>query len=362
MQMHSRIALIPAYEPGDKLAELTEQLSLAGFQVLVVDDGSGEAFRPIFGKTSAYATVLTHETNKGKGQALKTGLSYIHENFPQDFVIVTLDSDGQHSVEDTIRVCDCAIRNKGALVLGCRSFKDGTPIRSWFGNTMTRLVYRISTGVSVSDTQTGLRAFGAEMIPVMLSVRGERYEYEMNVLLECSQKKVPIKEVAIKTIYFDNNSGSHFSTIKDSYRVYKEILKFAAASFVGFLVDYGLYSLLTVVTVGLGTAVSIPLSNVLARIVSSIVNYILNKRLVFNCRGKVVKTAVQYFVLAAVILAGNTLLLSYLTANLGVNRYAAKIIVEIAFFALSWFVQKFLIFRKKAPSDDNNDGRSGYFQ
>ena len=352
MLQQPRIALIPAYEPGEKLTELAEALKLANFEVIAVDDGSGEAYRPIFGRTSAYATVLTHETNKGKGRALKTGLSYIYENFPKNAVVVTLDSDGQHSVEDTIRVCDAAADNKGALVLGCRSFRDGTPIRSWFGNTMTKFVYRISTGISVSDTQTGLRAFGAEMIPFMLSIGGERYEYEMNVLLKCSRERVPIKELTIKTIYFDNNSGSHFSTFKDSFRVYKEILKFAASSFVGFLVDYGLYSLLTVVTVGLGTAISIPLSNVLARIVSSFVNFTINKRLVFKHRGKLAKTAVQYFALAAVILAANTLLLTYLTADLGVNRYAAKIIIEIVFFTISWLVQKFLIFGKNALADD----------
>ena len=351
MLQQPRIALIPAYEPGEKLTELAEALKLAGFEVIVVDDGSGEAYQPIFGQTSSYATLLTHETNKGKGRALKTGLSYIFENFPKNSIVVTLDSDGQHSVEDTIRVCDDAADNKGALVLGCRSFKDGTPIRSWFGNTMTKFVYRISTGVSVSDTQTGLRAFGVEMIPFMLSIGGERYEYEMNVLLKCSREKVPIKELEIKTIYFDNNSGSHFSTFKDSFRVYKEILKFAASSFIGFLVDYGLYSLMTLVTVGLGTAVSIPLSNIVARIVSSVVNFAINKRLVFKHRGKLAKTAVQYFALAAVILAGNTLLLSILTVNVGVNRYAAKIIVEIAFFALSWIAQKFLIFREKSSED-----------
>lgn len=352
MLLKPRIALIPAYEPGEKLTELAEELKLAGFEVLAVDDGSGEAFRSIFGHTSAYATVLTHETNKGKGRALKTGLSYIYDNFPKDSVVVTLDSDGQHSVEDTIRVCEAAAENIGTLVLGCRSFRDGTPVRSWFGNTMTRFVYRISTGVSVSDTQTGLRAFGAEMIPFMLNIGGERYEYEMNVLLECSREHVPIKELTIKTIYFDNNSGSHFSTFKDSFRVYKEILKFAASSFIGFLVDYGLYSLLTVFTAGLGTAVSIPLSNVVARIVSSALNFTINKRLVFRHHGRLAKTAVQYFTLAAVILAANTLLLTYMTAELEVNRYAAKIIIEIVFFTISWLIQKFLIFRKKPSRED----------
>lgn len=347
MQLQPRIALIPAYEPGEKLAELAKQLSEAGFHSVVVDDGSGEGFQEVFCKTMPYATVLTHEINRGKGCAIKTGIAYIHENFPESSVVVTVDADGQHSVEDAIRVCDAVLKNKNALVLGCRSFKDGTPIRSWFGNTLTKFVYRLSTGVNVSDTQTGLRAFSAEQLPFLLSVAGERYEYEMNVLLECSREKIPIKEVEIKTIYFDNNSGSHFNAIKDSFRIYKEIFKFSASSFAGFLVDYGLFSLLSVLTGGLGPAVSVPLSNVLARIVSATVNYTINKTLVFKCKGNVGKTAIEYFALAAVILVGNTLLLSYLTDSVGINKYLAKILTEMVFLSLSWLAQKFLIFRKR---------------
>ena len=347
MQEQTRITLIPAYEPGEKLAELAEQMSIAGFALVVVDDGSGERFREVFEKIALFATVLTHEINKGKGCALKTGLAYISENFPQGCVIVTVDADGQHSVEDSIRVCDSALKNQGSLVLGCRSFKDGTPIRSLFGNTLTKLVFRLSTGIRVSDTQTGLRAFGSELLPFLLSVNGERYEYEMNVLLECARQEVSIKEVEIKTIYFDNNSGSHFSAVKDSFRIYKEIFKFAASSFTSFLVDYGMYSLLSILTVGLGTAVSVPLSNVLARIVSATVNYTINKNLVFKSRGHVKWTALQYFSLAAVILVGNTLLLSFLTDDAGINKYLAKILTEIVFLSLSWLAQKHLIFRKR---------------
>ena len=355
MQEQTRITLIPAYEPGEKLVELAEQMSTAGFALVVVDDGSGERFREVFDKVALFATVLTHETNKGKGCALKTGLAYISDNFSQGCIIVTVDADGQHSVEDSIRVCDCASNNQGSLVLGCRSFKDGTPIRSLFGNTLTKLVFRLSTGISVSDTQTGLRAFGSELLPFMLSVNGERYEYEMNVLLECSRQELSIKEVKIETIYFDNNSGSHFSTVKDSFRIYKEIIKFAASSFISFLVDYGMYSLLSVLTVGLGTAVSVPLSNVLARIVSATVNYTINKNLVFKSRGHVKWTALQYFSLAAAILVGNTLLLSFLTDSAGINKYLAKILTEIVFLSLSWVVQKHLIFRKRNFKNRDKD-------
>ncbi|MDN5352282.1 MAG: hypothetical protein PWQ12_1202 [Clostridiales bacterium] len=347
--MKSQIALIPAYEPTEMLARFAGRLKEAGFEIVIIDDGSGEDYRPFFEAAENVATVLTHQENKGKGRALKTGLNYIKENFPEDSIIVTVDSDGQHSVEDAIRVSKAAARNPQYLLLGSRSFRGNVPARSRFGNTVTRFVYRLSTGMHVGDTQTGLRAFSSTMIPFMLGVKGERYEYEMNVLLECSRQEIVIKEIEIETIYYDNNSASHFDTLKDSFRVYREILKFAASSFTGFLVDYGMYSLLAVLTGGLGTAVSIPLSNVLARVTSAGVNYTINKRYVFKNKERGMKTAVQYFALAAVILFGNTLLLSFLVNGMGVNKFAAKLFTEVTFFTLSWLAQRFIIFKKNVP-------------
>ena len=246
------VALIPAYEPGALLIDLLHDVRQAGFMAIVVDDGSGSAYSEIFAQASLLSVVLTHEANKGKGRALKTGLIYIEEHFKGDYVVVTLDADGQHRVSDAIRACEAARKAPGTLVLGSRSLGENIPVRSRFGNTVTRCVYSLSTGLHVHDTQTGLRAFSSSLIPFLVSVAGERYEYEMNVLLECPRRRIPIKEIGIATIYIDNNSTSHFDAIKDSYRVYKEIVKFSASSFIGFLVDYGAYSLMTAMDVRAG--------------------------------------------------------------------------------------------------------------
>ncbi|NCC69866.1 MAG: glycosyltransferase family 2 protein, partial [Clostridia bacterium] len=255
MKNAAPIALIPAYEPSETLVTLTEQLCAAGFRIVIINDGSGPEYNRIFEEAEHSAVLLTHSENKGKGRALKTGLDFIRRNFGEgNSVIVTLDADGQHSVTDAAKVCGCAAQSPGTLVLGCRGFDGNVPARSRFGNTVTKAVYRLSTGKHVSDTQTGLRGFGTELLPFLLDVPGERYEYEMNVLLACARENIPISEVGIETIYFNNNAGSHFDTVKDSFRVYREIIKFAASSFTGFLVDYGMYSLLVVLTKGLGTA------------------------------------------------------------------------------------------------------------
>ena len=90
------------------------------------------------------------------------------------------DKDWINCVEDVLAICSIAEKAPNTLVLGSRKLKENEPLRSKFGNTVTRFVYYISTGLKVHDTQTGLRAFRAELIPVLRDIPGERYEYEMN--------------------------------------------------------------------------------------------------------------------------------------------------------------------------------------
>lgn len=345
--MTSWIALIPAYEPDERLLDLITKLRECNFTaIIVVDDGSGESYAGLFCQAAKHAILLTHTENKGKGRALKTGMTYIKEHYSGEYVVVTLDSDGQHTAEDACRVCEKAGCHRDALVLGSRGLKDKTPARSRFGNAVTRQIYKLSTGVFVHDTQTGLRAFSDRRLPELLAIEGERYEYEMNVLLQSPQKSIPIIEVETATIYIDHNSGTHFNTVKDSFRIYREIIKFSASSFLSFIVDYAMYSLMLILTGGIGLALSIRLSNIIARLVSASFNYAVNRRLVFKSGGSVVKSAARYAALAVVILAGNTLLLSLLVESFHLNQYAAKLLTELTFFALSWLAQKFFVFGK----------------
>ena len=226
MNQKQNIVLIPAYEPGPPLISLLEDFAACGSSIVVVDDGSGEAYASVFEAAEAMAIVLTHKENRGKGAALKTGLAYIERHSGPDAVIVTVDADGQHRTEDAMKMCEAARKHPDALILGGRKFSGDIPLRSRLGNTVTRFVYRISTGLKVYDTQTGLRAFHNVLLPQMLEIPGDRYEYEMNVLLELAKAGIPIIEEEIATIYLDNNSSSHFDTVRDSFRVYREILRF----------------------------------------------------------------------------------------------------------------------------------------
>ena len=365
------IALIPAYEPEWKLIGLTADLKEKGFDIVVVDDGSGPEYKDIFGELEQQATVLTHSQNRGKGAALKTGLRYINKYMAytesvktaagtasvsgRDAVIVTVDADGQHLPDDVLRVAEISANRRDALVLGSRALGRDIPARSRFGNTVTRHVYSAATGVRVHDTQTGLRAFHRSLIPRLLEIEGDRYEYEINMLMKLAAEGVPVIEERIETVYENNNSGSHFRTVRDSFRVYKEILKFSASSLASFAVDYCMYALLLAATGAAGIANGLILSNIGARLVSGTVNYTLNKRLVFRSRTGFAKSAAQYAMLAAFILAGNTIVLSTLVGMLGINSLAAKLITEAVFFAISWTVQKYVIFFREDSGAESNE-------
>ena len=359
--MKSRyIALIPAYEPGEKLVSLVHDLRDKGFDIVVVDDGSGTDYREIFEKVSHDAVVLTHPENRGKGAALRSGLGYImnymaydevartpsgvRELSGRDAVVVTVDADGQHLPDDVLRVARIAGSRRDALVLGSRALEEDVPARSRFGNTVTRHVYSAVTGVRVHDTQTGLRAFSRDLIPALLEIEGDRYEYEINMLLTLATEGYTIIEERIETVYEDNNSGSHFRTVRDSFRVYKEILRFSASSLASFAIDYCMYALLLAVTGAAGMAHGLIISNIGARLVSGTANYTMNRKLVFRSRTGFAKSAAQYIALAALILAGNTIVLSLLAGTFGINSMIAKLITEILFFIISWTVQKYVIF------------------
>ena len=344
-----RVVIIPAYEPDEKLIRLLKEINFKypEAEIIVVNDGSGEQYADVFDRAKEFARVISHPQNLGKGRALKTGYRYVIEHDICDRIIVTMDADGQHSPSDAETLCWLAEKDENAIILGSRRLDKNTPLRSRVGNAVTRKVFGLVSGVSVYDTQTGLRAFHSSLLPYMMSIAGEKYEYEMNVLMRCARDDIKIVEMPVETIYIDNNSSSHFNTVKDSYRIYKEIVKYSASSLLCFAVDYLFYALFSLATAAMPSAVSLRLANVGARLISATLNYSLNRNFVFKSKTSLAKSAVSYFALAGVILCLNTVFLSLLTEGMSIDRYAAKLLTELVFSAVSWTVQKFIIFKPK---------------
>ena len=339
--------IIPAYKPAKELLALVARfLENPEFVPVVVDDGSGEAFEPIFSALPAGVQLLRHPQNRGKGAALKTAFDHALRHMPECDLAVTADADGQHRYEDILRVCATARANPGALVLGSRKFEGDVPLRSRFGNGVTRYVFSVASGVKVYDTQTGLRAFDREAMARFLDVPGDRYEYEINMLLTAAQSGMPVMEEWIETVYLDDNASSHFNPLKDSLKIYLCILKFCASSLLAFAIDYVLALILKGLTAAWPAAASLNFSVIVARIVSGTVNFAVNRRAVFNGNERLGKALAKYAALAVCIL-GMNLLLMHLLTGLGLSFALAKIIVEVTLFFVNFVIQGKFVFRKK---------------
>ncbi len=347
------IILIPAYEPRARLVELVSALRQAAPEtpVVVVDDGSGPQFANVFREAQqAGAQVLSSgRENRGKGYTLREGYAYIRQNYPEQ-VVVSADCDGQHLVADILRIgtaCEEADKQSlnadtaPILVLGGRQFKGNVPFRSRFGNTMSRCLFRVITGAKVFDTQTGLRAVNGAGLDWLLTVAGNRFDYEFRALIEARSAGVTLLELPIDTVYIEQNDSSHFRPVVDSLRVYRPLLEFMAASLFGYLVDVTVFFALWWLIPALPLLAVV----VVARVVSIIANFGANLY-AFRGRHPVVKTSlVRYLGLALVLLVLNYLTLATLV-KVGVWVVAAKLITEIALWFFSYAVQYRWVFRQ----------------
>ena len=334
------IVLIPAYKPDDRLTELVKELKDKNLDVLLVDDGGGQTFKKIFDDCRALgAEVAVHAVNQGKGRALKTGINAALLLWPDLSGIVTADADGQHTPTDILRLIEAMDQHENTLVLGSRAFTGNVPFKSLWGNRITRAVYALASGVKVGDTQTGLRGLPRCALEEMIRIDGERYEYEMNVLLKIRDMHLGVFEVPIETIYINDNAGSHFNPVRDAIRIYMVIFKYMFSAIASFAIDYALYWLC------LGFGLASWLSYALARLVSSQVNYNLNKHTVFSGRGGK-SSMLKYYALAVVQGAIGAALVQVLPRFIPLPAGVIKIPVDLILFAFSFIIQRDYVFNK----------------
>ena len=228
------LVLIPAYEPDEHLITLTRRLKAAGLEILVVNDGSGPKYQNIFTQVRCCATVIELEKNSGKGAALKAGMAYIRDHMEQCEYFITCDADGQHRVEDVLRVWD--LLHKGEkFVLSVRQFQKNMPLRSKIGNQLSRFVYALLANRYLTDNQSGLRGFRRDQIDWLVKVEKDNYDYEMNMLYYAAKKNIRIATLPIEAIYIDNNESSHFNPVLDTLRIYKSLFALAMGSVIALL-------------------------------------------------------------------------------------------------------------------------------
>ncbi len=352
MPAFDKIAVvIPSLNPDDKLLTVAEGLISHGFgNLIIVNDGSMPEKAAYFQQIAAKpeCTVLVHETNRGKGRALKTAFAYILEHFPDCIGAVTVDGDNQHHPDDVAVLASALLQDDSALILGVRDFSQpDVPARSRFGNRISALVFGLLCRQKISDTQTGLRAIPRKMLPGLVDLAGERFDFETNMLLFLSKNKTPMREIGIQTIYLQENATSHFRAVWDSLRILRLVFAFAFSSAVCAALDVGCYWLAVTLLAALPLRERVLAATVVARVISSAVNFSFNRTAVFGNSGSLSRALPRYY-----LLCGCQFICSWagvwgLTLIIGGSSVLAKIIVDPLLFFASFNIQRHWVFSEQ---------------
>lgn len=359
--------VIPAYQPDEKLIGVVEGLRDTDCSFVVVDDGSGPDYAGIFEKLerdhAGRLTVIHHPENRGKGRAMKTAFEYIAEHADPGDGLVTVDADGQHLPKDVKKVIETWREYPNSLTLGSRHFTGKVPFKSRWGNGFTRIVFAVTTGVRVWDTQTGLRAFSVARIPEMLGIKGERYDFEISQLLYATKNMIPIVEAPIETVYIEGNKSSHFRAFRDSILINRMILFFMLMSLISFAVDYAVLLSSSAIMRSLPQAIDygngmicLPIFGmsvdthlialVLGRIVGSACNFILNRNLVFRTGDRF--APLRYVVLIVCLLSANYGLIALLTSGeTAPALWIAQLIAMVVLYPVNFILQRKFVFSNK---------------
>ncbi len=354
--------VLPSLDPDEKLTAVIEGMLQIGFSdIILINDGSKPENMHYFkdaAKKHPEVHLLHHEVNKGKGAALKTAFLWFLENRPEGLGVVTVDGDNQHLPEDTL-ACVNRMIDAGHVVLGVRDFSLAqVPWRSRFGNKTTSMVFRIFCGMKISDTQTGLRAIPREAIKAFLQVAGERFEYETNMLLAMKEQGIAYEEVKCTTVYIEENKSSHFRVVRDSWRIYKLLFKhffrYTLVSLLSALLDEGIFTFLSwLLRENLVGLLLTAIPTVVARVISSLFNFTMNKCLVFESKANVGKSLLKYYMLAIpqlflqLFLTHGMCVLFSVGENQTALRAVIYAVVMTVLFVVSYMVQKRWVFRDK---------------
>lgn len=207
--------IIPTYNNVRTVGAVIDSVRNYCSNIIVVNDGSTDATSELLHGYSDIC-LISYAANRGKGHALKVGLrKAIELNY--DYAI-TIDADGQHFADDIPVFLDGIKRSPNALLVGARNLAaDGMPSKNTFANKFSNFWFKVETGITMADTQSGYRLYPLKYIDNMKFIT-PRYEFEVEVLVRCAWRGVDVKNVPVKVIYPEDRV-SHFRPLHDFTRI-----------------------------------------------------------------------------------------------------------------------------------------------
>ena len=209
---------MPTYNNGGTLRDVLERVLGFCSDVIVVNDGCTDDSAEILASFGERLTVVDYGKNRGKGYALKQGFKKA-KALGFDYAL-TLDSDGQHFPEDIPLFVKALEQHPGALIVGSRNLKqENMPEKNTFANRFSNFWFKIQTGVSLPDTQTGYRLYPLKKLSG-LALLTSRYEAELELLVFSAWHGVDLVPIPINVFYPKGEERvTHFRPFWDFFRI-----------------------------------------------------------------------------------------------------------------------------------------------
>jgi len=206
--------IIPAYNEEKRIGEVIAGVREAIPDVIVIDDGSQDATAALAEKTGAY--VIRHGQNRGKGMALRTGISHaLNQGYD---AVMTVDGDGQHAPAEIPKFLAAFASDKGDIIIGTRLWdKTAIPLYRYIPNQIGIFCISRAAGCRIDDTQSGYRLYKMEVLEsVQLETTG--FETETEVLIKAGKAGFRIYSMPVSAIYHSDYT-TNFRPIRDFYRI-----------------------------------------------------------------------------------------------------------------------------------------------
>lgn len=211
-------AVIPTYNNGKTVAGVIADVKKYVADIIVVNDGSTDGTSEILAADDSII-LISHASNRGKGGALKTGLT---EALKRGFeYALTIDSDGQHFASDIVSFVRETEVSPGALLVGSRNIEaENMPGKNTFANKFSNFWYRLETGIRLSDTQSGYRLYPLGRLDFSRWWYTDKYEFELEALVFAAWNGMEVKNIPVKVYYPpEGERVSHFRPLRDFSRI-----------------------------------------------------------------------------------------------------------------------------------------------
>lgn len=329
----NRIAIISLTTNNKEVTSLLQKLKETNFHCIIICYGNQEKDRAFLETLAQYAKIYI--SNEGKGIVLKNALKHIKEKYRSNTLIVTLDGDGNNTCEDAIRICNEVMVERSALIIGKKGSNKN--LSDKIINSVTKAMYKVTSGESITDAQSTLRAFSYNLIDFLLTVKGDKNEYEANVIFSCASHKIKIKEIDLDSEEAEIQKKNQLENIQESNKESTEKLKGMGINIEHFIIDYVLFAFLA-----LFAGDHIIIANVFARCISVILKF--NKERILKLELKeAFKEEVKK---SCILLIIDTLFLLLINKIIHVPIFIAKIFTEILYALLSYGNTEFFLKNK----------------